>query len=66
MKFDNAIEHEVHIVLAGGGTAGHVNPLLSVANAIKKLNPEALISVIGTEVGLEKVLFRMQGTNLTL
>lgn len=35
MKFDNAIEHEVHIVLAGGGTAGHVNPLLSVANAIK-------------------------------
>lgn len=64
MKFDNAIEHEVHIVLAGGGTAGHVNPLLSVANAIKKLNPEALISVIGTEVGLEKSLVPNAGYEL--
>ena len=41
-----------NIVLAGGGTAGHVNPLLSVADAIKKLEPDAKLSVIGTAVGV--------------
>lgn len=43
-----------HIVLAGGGTAGHVNPLLAVAGAIRELEPAAQVTVIGTAVGLEK------------
>ena len=38
------------IVLAGGGTAGHVNPLLAVANAIRAKDPSADIAVIGTAV----------------
>ena len=41
-----------NIVLAGGGTAGHVNPLLSVADAIRRIEPDAGLSVIGTAVGL--------------
>ncbi|WP_055426503.1 UDP-N-acetylglucosamine--N-acetylmuramyl-(pentapeptide) pyrophosphoryl-undecaprenol N-acetylglucosamine transferase [Bifidobacterium aesculapii] len=53
-----------HIVLAGGGTAGHVNPLLSVADAIKKLEPDARVSVIGTAVGLEKDLVPAAGFEL--
>lgn len=52
------------IVLAGGGTAGHVNPLLAVADAIKSIEPEADISVIGTEVGLEHDLVPQAGYEL--
>ncbi|WEV73554.1 UDP-N-acetylglucosamine--N-acetylmuramyl-(pentapeptide) pyrophosphoryl-undecaprenol N-acetylglucosamine transferase [Bifidobacterium sp. ESL0798] len=53
-----------HIVLAGGGTAGHVNPLLSVAAAIKHDDPQASVSVIGTDVGLEKDLVPQAGFEL--
>ena len=51
----------VHIVLAGGGTAGHVNPLLAVADAIRRIRPEASISIIGTAVGLEHDLVPRAG-----
>lgn len=53
-----------HIVLAGGGTAGHVNPLLSVAGAIRELEPAAQVTVIGTAVGLEKDLVPQAGYEL--
>ena len=51
----------VHIVLAGGGTAGHVNPLLSIAAAIARRDPQASLSVIGTQVGLESTLVPAAG-----
>ena len=53
-----------HIVLAGGGTAGHVNPLLAVAGAIRELEPAAQVTVIGTAVGLEKDLVPQAGYEL--
>ncbi len=52
------------IVLAGGGTAGHVNPLLAVANAIRSSEPDAEIGVIGTAVGLESDLVPQAGYEL--
>ncbi len=51
----------VSIVLAGGGTAGHVNPLLSIADQIKTRRPQARIRVIGTAVGLEADLVPQAG-----
>ncbi|PLS25209.1 UDP-N-acetylglucosamine--N-acetylmuramyl-(pentapeptide) pyrophosphoryl-undecaprenol N-acetylglucosamine transferase [Bifidobacterium imperatoris] len=53
-----------HIVLAGGGTAGHVNPLLAVADAIRDIEPSAQVTVIGTAVGLEKDLVPNAGYEL--
>lgn len=53
-----------HIVLAGGGTAGHVNPLLAVAAAIGRIDPQAKVSVIGTAVGLEHDLVPAAGYEL--
>ncbi|PLS27516.1 UDP-N-acetylglucosamine--N-acetylmuramyl-(pentapeptide) pyrophosphoryl-undecaprenol N-acetylglucosamine transferase [Bifidobacterium parmae] len=53
-----------HIVLAGGGTAGHVNPLLSVADAIRGIEPDAKVTVVGTAVGLEKDLVPAAGFEL--
>ena len=42
------------ILFAGGGTAGHINPALAVADYIKENHPDAEISYIGTADKLEK------------
>ena len=52
------------IVLAGGGTAGHVNPLLAVADEIRRRNPDAKILVLGTVSGLEAELVPARGYEL--
>ncbi|MBH0009471.1 glycosyltransferase [Salinibacterium sp. SWN1162] len=51
-------------LLAGGGTAGHVNPLLAVAERIRVREPEAEILVLGTEEGLEARLVPERGFEL--
>ena len=43
----------MHILFAGGGTAGHVNPALAIAGYIKEHHPDAKISYIGTKKGIE-------------
>ena len=58
------MSNQKHIVLAGGGTAGHVNPLLAVAHVIRELEPEADIAVVGTAVGLERDLVPQAGFEL--
>ena len=44
------------ILFAGGGTAGHINPALAVADYIKSRHPDAEISYIGTAEKLEATL----------
>ena len=43
-------------LLAGGGTAGHVNPLLALASELSRRDPAASITVLGTREGLEAEL----------
>ena len=52
------------VVFAGGGTAGHVNPLLSMASELKKLDPSVKVCVIGTSAGLESMLVPEAGFEL--
>jgi UDP-N-acetylglucosamine--N-acetylmuramyl-(pentapeptide) pyrophosphoryl-undecaprenol N-acetylglucosamine transferase len=41
------------IVLAGGGTAGHIEPALAVARAWRQNHPQDQIQFLGTKSGLE-------------
>jgi UDP-N-acetylglucosamine--N-acetylmuramyl-(pentapeptide) pyrophosphoryl-undecaprenol N-acetylglucosamine transferase len=51
-------------LLAGGGTAGHVNPLLAVADALRERDAAASVLVLGTAEGLESRLVPERGYEL--
>ena len=53
----------MHILFAGGGTAGHINPALAIAGYIRELHPDARISYIGTQDKLEAKLVPEKGYN---
>lgn len=51
-------------LLAGGGTAGHVNPLLAIADRLRRRDPKAVIFILGTAEGLESRLVPERGFEL--
>nr|WP_281497132.1 undecaprenyldiphospho-muramoylpentapeptide beta-N-acetylglucosaminyltransferase [Ornithinimicrobium sp. F0845] len=60
----DAVKDALSVVLAGGGSAGHVNPLLATADALRELVPDCNIVVLGTEDGLEARLVPERGYDL--
>ncbi|MCV7195786.1 undecaprenyldiphospho-muramoylpentapeptide beta-N-acetylglucosaminyltransferase [Mycobacterium angelicum] len=54
------------VVLAGGGTAGHVEPAMAVADALTALDPHVRITALGTARGLETRLVPERGYHLEL
>ena len=46
----------MRVLLTGGGTAGHINPAIAIANYIKEKEPDSEFLFVGTERGLEKTL----------
>jgi len=55
---------DASVLLAGGGTAGHVNPLLAVADELQRRRPGTAVTVLGTAEGLEARLVPEHGLPL--
>jgi len=62
----SVLESSLNIVLAGGGTAGHIEPALNLADELKAINPDINITVLGTSRGLEVDLVPARGYRLEL
>ncbi len=54
------------VVLAGGGTAGHVEPALALADALRRADADVQITLLGTARGLETRLVPARGYDLRL
>ena len=54
------------VVLAGGGTAGHVSPLLALADCLRRRDPDVRVVALGTEEGLEARLVPARGYDLAV
>ena len=58
--------HAARIVVAGGGTAGHIEPAMNLADAIRRLDPSSQITALGTTKGLDTTLIPQRGYPLEL
>jgi UDP-N-acetylglucosamine--N-acetylmuramyl-(pentapeptide) pyrophosphoryl-undecaprenol N-acetylglucosamine transferase len=56
----------MRVVLAGGGTAGHIEPALALADALRQADRGISITCLGTERGLETRLVPARGYDLEL
>lgn len=54
----------MRVLFAGGGTAGHINPAIAVANVVKEREPGAEILFVGTKHGMESSLVPGQGYDI--
>lgn len=52
------------VLMTGGGTGGHVNPALAIANTIKMNEPGSVIGYVGTSKGIENKLVPPEGYKL--
>ncbi len=51
----------MRILLTGGGTAGHINPALAMADFIKEKEEDTQVLFVGTKNGMEKTLVPKSG-----
>lgn len=54
----------MRVLLTGGGTAGHINPALAIAETIRQNDPTAVIEFVGIETGKETDLVPREGYKL--
>ena len=64
-SMDSSMDSSTHgpssVLLAGGGSAGHVSPLLALADALVRRDPDVRITALGTATGLEARLVPARG-----
>ncbi len=56
----------MRVMLAGGGSAGHIEPALALADALRRIDSDTEITCLGTERGLETRLIPLRGYSLEL
>jgi UDP-N-acetylglucosamine--N-acetylmuramyl-(pentapeptide) pyrophosphoryl-undecaprenol N-acetylglucosamine transferase len=56
----------VTVLIAGGGTGGHVFPMLAVGSAVRALEPRAEVFYVGTPRGMEGRLLGELGLDLEM
>ncbi|NLY52052.1 MAG: undecaprenyldiphospho-muramoylpentapeptide beta-N-acetylglucosaminyltransferase [Firmicutes bacterium] len=56
----------MRVLIAAGGTGGHIYPGLTIANELKKRYPQGEILFVGTQYGLEKDIVPRAGYPLEL
>ena len=49
------LQKHKRIIISGGGTGGHIFPAISIANALRKIEPETEILFVGAEGRMEMV-----------
>ena len=54
----------MRVIMTGGGTGGHVNPAIAIANTIKRNEPDSEILFVGTERGIENKLTAAEGYSI--
>ncbi len=54
------------VLLAGGGSAGHIEPALALADALRRIDSGTEVTCLGTERGLETRLIPLRGYPLAL
>src|SRR5580658_3944695 len=59
-------EHAMRVVLAGGGSAGHIEPALALADALREADGGIQVTCLGTQRGLETRLVPLRGYELEL
>ncbi|MDZ7373884.1 MAG: undecaprenyldiphospho-muramoylpentapeptide beta-N-acetylglucosaminyltransferase [candidate division KSB1 bacterium] len=50
----SAVDGTLRVVIAGGGTGGHLFPALAIAEALRRLNPAVEIVFCGSDRGIER------------
>jgi UDP-N-acetylglucosamine--N-acetylmuramyl-(pentapeptide) pyrophosphoryl-undecaprenol N-acetylglucosamine transferase len=61
MNISDSESHLLRVMIAGGGTGGHVYPGIAIAKEIKRRNPHAELLFVGTDRGLEGKLVPREG-----
>jgi UDP-N-acetylglucosamine--N-acetylmuramyl-(pentapeptide) pyrophosphoryl-undecaprenol N-acetylglucosamine transferase len=54
------------IMIAGGGTGGHIYPAIAIGRALQKLNPHIELRFVGTAEGLESKIMSRENLALDL
>ena len=47
----------MRVLMTGGGTAGHINPALAIAETIRKNDPSAVIEFVGVRNNYKFVFY---------
>ena len=48
-----SLQRHKRVIISGGGTGGHIFPAISIANALRKIDPETEILFVGAEGRME-------------